>query len=120
MGATSEPAGWTSDFRELVGTLDAELHDLTALDQSHVIYDRDEYAAAQSLAKDLREQGANGIVYQSVRFPEGGAVAVFWPDIAGIPIQGQHFSYYWNGSSVTLVKNLTTKEVFEVITGNDP
>ena len=28
MAATDEPAGWTSDFRELVGSVDADLHDI--------------------------------------------------------------------------------------------
>lgn len=115
MAATSEDPGWDSDFRELVGTLDAELHDIadSALFPEH--YHPDSYAAPQALARDLRESGSNGVHYQSVRYPDGRAVALFWPDVAGIPAQGQHFSYYWDGTQVTLVKDLGTGDVFSVV-----
>jgi hypothetical protein len=32
-----------------------------------------------------------------VRYPKGLAAAVFWPDVAGIPVQGRHLCYRWNG-----------------------
>lgn len=115
MAATAEPPGWTSDFRELVGILDAELHDVRNVAQSDAIYSRDDYSSSQRLALELRDQGSNGVVYRSVRFPDGYAVALYWPDIAGIPAQGQHFSYFWDGVSATQVKNLATGEVFELI-----
>lgn len=115
MAATGEPAGWTSDFRELVGTLDVELHDVRGVAQSDAIYSPDDYSASQGLALKLRDEGSNGVVYRSVRFPDGNAVALYWPDVAGIPAQGQHFSYYWDGACTSQVKNLTTGDVFELI-----
>lgn len=118
MASTSEDPGWVSDFRELVGALDAELHDVTTVPLSDAIYDKDDYTASQALAGELRTQEANGIIYTSVRYPEGLAVALFWPDIAGIPTQGQHFSYYWDGATVSLVKNLSSGEVYNIIEEN--
>lgn len=115
MAATAEEPGWVSDFRELVGTVDAELHDVTNVPQSDAIYDKDNYLASQQLASDLRGKGSNGVVYTSVRYPAGLAVALFWPDIAGIPTQGQHFSYYWDGAAVSQVKNLASGKVFNII-----
>ena len=115
MAATDEPAGWTSDFRELVGSLDAELHDVMDTSVYAAIYHPEDYAASQVLAIDLRSQNSNGLVYQSVRYPEGTAVALFWPDVAGIPRQGQQFSYHWDGSKVSLVKDLTSGDVFSVL-----
>lgn len=115
MAATDEPAGWTSDFRELIGSLDAELHDVMDTSVYAAIYHPEDYAASQMLAIDLRSQNSNGLVYQSVRYPEGTAVALFWPDVAGIPRQGQQFSYHWDGSKVSLVKNLTSGDVFSVL-----
>lgn len=114
MAATSEAPGWVSDFRELVGTLDAQLHDVSGASEFQDLYHPNDYASSQALARRLRENGSNGIHYQSVRYPEGRAVALFWPDIAGIPVQGQHFSYYWDGSKVSAVKNLGTGDVFSV------
>ncbi len=115
MSATRESSGWTSDFRELIGTLDADLHDVRDVAQTDAIYSADDYSASQDLALELREQGSNGVVYRSIRFPDGSAVALYWPDIAGIPTQGQHFSYFWNGDSVTQVKNLSSGEVFDIV-----
>ena len=114
MAATAEAPGWVSDFRELVGRLDADLHDLTGVPLSDPIYHEDDYSASQKLAAELQGKGSNGIVYTSVRYPEGQAVALFWPDVAGIPVQGQHFSYYWDGAQVSRVRNLTTGDVFSV------
>lgn len=115
MAATSEEPGWVSDFRELVGSLDAELHDLRETPLTDPIYDETDYAIPQTVGAELRGKGSNGLVYTSVRYPDGLAVALFWPDIAGIPTQGQHFSYFWDGAKVSKVKNLTTGDVFSVV-----
>ncbi len=115
MAATNEPPGWVSDFRELVGALDTELFDVTDQSSFAELYLPDDYSASQDLGARLRGSNANGILYQSVRYPEGLAVALFWPDIAGIPKQGQHFSYYWDGTTVSLVKNLNSGAVFSVV-----
>ncbi|MGI9402805.1 MAG: RES family NAD+ phosphorylase [Rhizobiaceae bacterium] len=115
MRDTKELEGWTSEFRELVGTLDAELHDITDTAAFADYYHPDDYTASQGLAARLRSDNSDGIVYGSVRYSEGSAVALFWPDVAGIPVQGQHFSYYWDGASVSRVRNLTTGDVFTVI-----
>ena len=115
MAATSEELGWVSDFRELIGTLNADFHDISDLPQSDPIYDPNDYSLSQTMAGILRAQNSNGIMYRSVRYPDGQAAAIFWPDIAGITNQGQHFSYYWDGNTVSKVKNLTTGDVFLVV-----
>lgn len=115
MMATSEAPGWVSDFRELIGSVDSELHDISDTSQFKDAYHSDDYAASQVLAKNLREKSSNGILYSSVRYPEGQAIALFWPDVAGIPKQGQHFSYYWDGTHVTQVKNLNSGAVFSIV-----
>jgi hypothetical protein len=118
MASTDEEPGWTSDFRELVGTLDARLHDVRASPDYDDIHAPDDLSNAQTLASQLRsgstDAPSDGIIYRSVRYPEGEAVALFWPDVAGIPQQGEHFSYYWNGHAVSGVKNLTTGDVFSI------
>ena len=118
MAATAEEPGWTSDFRELVGALDADLHDLTDTDVFAELYNPENYAKPQSLGGQLRQAESNGILYESVRYPEGQAVAIFWPNVAGIPKQSQHFSYYWDGTVVSQVKNLNSGEVFEIVEEN--
>lgn len=115
MAATSEEPGWVSDFQELVGSLDEKLHDLRATPLTDPIYDETDYAVPQAVGAKLRGEGSNGLVYTSVRYPDGLAVALFWPDIAGIPTQGQHFSYFWDGAQVSKVKNMTNGDVFSVV-----
>ena len=100
MTATDEEPT-TANFRELVGSIDADLHDLRGTDAFESALDANDYIAAQSLARELRRnQDSNGIVYPSVRHPGGDAVAVFWPNVVGIPVQGRHLCYRWNGRRV--------------------
>lgn len=113
MAATREPAGWTSDFRELVGTLKAELHDLRTGDYA-VCLEPDDYAVGQGLARTLRAGGSNGVVYPSVRQAGGQCVAAFYPDVVGIPAQGRHLSYYWDGERVSRIQDLTSGTVYGV------
>ena len=111
MLATAEPAGWTSQFRELVGAVDTELDDVSGLaDLLHP----DDYSASQRFGAARRTAGSNGIFWPSLRYEGGNCVAVFWPDVVPIPTQGSHFAYYWNGSAVDYVKRLDTGETMSV------
>ena len=65
--------------------------------------DPDDYGAAQALGRRLRDAASPGIVYPSVRRAGGQAVAVFWPDVVGIPVQGPHFAYHWDGARIDKV-----------------
>jgi RES domain. len=53
-------------------------------------------------------EGAEGILYPSARAPDGLCVALFWPDVAGAPAQGDHFAFEWDGSRVSRIHNLAT------------
>jgi hypothetical protein len=93
-----EPA--SADSRELVDRSTRSLHDLRTDARFAACLDPDpaRYPVAQSLARSLRnEHGSNGIVYPSVRHAKGVAIAAFWPDVVGIPVQGRHLCYRWNG-----------------------
>lgn len=100
MKATAEEPALMS-YRELILQVDAQLHDLRDNPEIQSTLDPDDYAVAQTLARELRQNHASeGIVFPSVRHPEGEAVAAFWPDVLGIPAQGRHLCYRWNGSRV--------------------
>ena len=111
MLATAEPPGWTSQFRELIGSVDADLDDVSGRDDS---LDPDTYAASQIFGAERRGAGSNGIFWPSVRFVGGNCIAAFWPDVVPIPTQGAHFAYHWNGTAVDFVKKLDTGEVWQV------
>ena len=51
------------------------------------------------MGRAARLAGADGLVYCSVRYPAGEAVALFWPDCITLPVrQARHLLYRWNGS----------------------
>lgn len=109
MAASREAPGWTSQFRLLVGRLDLDLHDVRGIDACHA---PDDYEASQRLGRRLRAQGANGVVYRSVRCPGGECAAVFWPDLVPLPVQADHFDYHWDGARVDKVRNCRTSAIF--------
>ena len=100
MRATDE-AALNADYRELIGTVHTSLHDLRGDLQFATALDPTNYAPSQVLARRLRDaENSNGIIYPSVRYPEGEAIAVFWPDVVSIPTQGRHLCYRWDGNHV--------------------
>ena len=61
----------------------------------------DDYAASQAFARARRAEGANGIVYDSVRHPGGQCLAVFRPKLIAPCKQGPHVCFVWDGSAIT-------------------
>jgi hypothetical protein len=116
MARTREAPGWTSQFREIIMSVDADLYDLRHLAGEPVpALNADSYAASQALAHQLRGAGADGIAYPSVRHPGGECVALFYPDCASNPLQGRHFDYHWDGQRVDLVRDAGSGSVFRVV-----
>ncbi|WP_420818845.1 RES family NAD+ phosphorylase [Oceaniglobus ichthyenteri] len=111
MRATAEPAGWTSQFRELIGSLDATMDDVTGQDD---LLHPEIYGPSQIFGAQRRAAGSNGITWPSVRYSGGSCIAAFWPDVVAIPTQGAHFAYHWNGQAVDYVKKLDTGEIMRV------
>ena len=100
MRATNEEPS-KQDFRELVGSIDSSVHDLRNDAGFKSVLDPNDYAGSQILARRLRDnQNSNGIVYPSVRYHQGEAIAAFWPDVVSIPVQARHLCYRWDGARV--------------------
>lgn len=116
MTRTKELEGWTSQFREIIMSVSANLHDLREqADDNADILDRDDYAASHTLARHLKAAVSDGVVYPSVRHPGGQCVGLFYPDGASAPIQGRHLDYHWDGMRVDLVRDAGSGAVFRVI-----
>lgn len=111
MASTREDAGWTSQFRLLVGSVEADLTDVN--DVPGVLHASD-YGLSQKAGAEIRASGSDGLVWKSVRCAGGECLGAFWPDVVSIPVQSSHFSYHWNGDRVDFVKRLDTGEVLEV------
>lgn len=100
MRRTNEPAA-DAQFRELTCQVSARLHDLRSGGFENCLLP-DDWTSAQALAAALRASGSDGIVYPSVRWTAGHAVALFWPNLIRLPIvQARHLHYHWDGAKVT-------------------
>ena len=104
--ASGMEPGWLSEVRQLVGSLDAVLLDLRGGDFAALL-DPDDYGPSQAFARERRGAGADGIVYPSVRYAPGQCIAAFYPDVVGVPAQGDHFRYFWDGRRVVYARKIT-------------
>ena len=92
------------DLRVYLVDLVGELHDLRGRRLTHpLIYRTDSYAVSQNLAKVLRNDGSNGIVYDSVRHEGGECAAVFRPRLLSNCRQERHLCYVWDGVRIETV-----------------
>jgi RES domain-containing protein len=100
MRATAEPAG-DADFRELTCRIGGAMHDLRKADPEGCLAP-DDWAPGQALGRRVRAEGADGVVYRSVRAATGLAAGLFWPDGVTLPVlQARQLRYRWDGSRMT-------------------
>lgn len=112
MAATAQPAGWTSQFRELVLDVRADLYDLRG-QAADALLDPEDYQAAQAFGAAIRAADGEGIAYPSVR-GEGDCAGLFYPDLAEAPVQARHLDYHWDGTTVDLIRDAGDGTVFRV------
>lgn len=93
--------GWFHDevlYKAYHCNLSGNLYDLTG--SSHPALDPDPqvgYPAGQRLAKELFEAGEIGVLYPSVRHPDGVCAAVFVPQAVQNVTPGAQWRLVWNG-----------------------
>jgi hypothetical protein len=115
MRQTAQKPGWTSDFRELVGNLSVNLHDIRGGTAEYApLLHPDDYTQSQPFAAALRKSGSNGLVWNSVRYTAGLAAGVFRPNLVAAPSQGRQLCYFWNGNRVDRVRDLGSGQIFAV------
>ena len=101
--ATDEPAQ-ELDMRVYAVDLDGALHDIRGLRDNHpALYHPESYAMAQAFARDLRADGSEGIVYQSVSHDGGECAAVFRPRLLSNCRQERHLCYVWDGAAIATI-----------------
>ena len=67
------------------------------------VYSLTDYTQSQRLGAELRERGADGIAYDSVRREGGECVAVFRPRCVGPARPVKHLIFRWDGSAIVAV-----------------
>ena len=88
--------------------LDADLHDIRAMRDSHpAYYHPTSYAMSQELGRALRDAGSDGVVYRSVRDEGGECAAVFRPRLLSNCRQERHLCYVWDGRVISTIYDKT-------------
>lgn len=100
LAATSEPPVDIT-MRTYVSGVHGMLHDIRG--GWPAVHDPASYAASQKLGARLREEGSNGLAYDSVRRKGGECAALFYPDLASPCVQGKHLMYRWDGARIAQV-----------------
>jgi hypothetical protein len=116
MTRTGEQPGWTSQFREIVMDVEAQLHDIRSKAAYSAALDPADYSESQALGQRLKDMDSDGIVYPSIRKADGECVALFYPDLAGNVRQGRHLDYHWDGQRVDMVRDAGVGAVYRVLT----
>ena len=105
MARTKEPAGWTSQFRELRLNVAARLHDLRGGDALYAsTLDPTDQSAGRQFGALLRAARSEGVVYPSRRYKGGECVGLFYPDRASNAVEARRLDYHWDGARVDLVR----------------
>jgi len=93
--ATNERA-YDADYSELTAAIHGELAAAPA-----DCLAPDDWTPGQKFGAKIRADGADGVLYPSVRYPAGLAAALFWPDCVSLPIrQEKQFRYHWDGEKM--------------------
>ncbi len=99
LSATHEPRGSEVEMRVLVSSqIDEKFHDIRR--GYPELHHPEDYAPSQTFARSVRADGANGLIYNSVRADEAPCLAVFRPKAIPRPRQGPHLRYHFDGSRI--------------------
>lgn len=89
------------DMRVYAVELVGRLHDLRGRAASFpLVYSRDSYGPPQELAMRIRDEGWDGLAYDSVRRDGGECAAVFRPRLLAGARQERHLCYVWDGERI--------------------
>ena len=94
-------------MRHITAVIDATFNDIRGRrDQAPDLYHPENYKASQAFGVRLRDNGANGIAYDSVRRTTGTCVVVFRPRLVLNAADAGHFAYHWAGQPEPEVRPL--------------
>jgi len=97
----------TVQMRLYRADFDALFHDIRpALPEYDPYHDPLSYRASQAFARELFEDGSNGILYRSVRYRGGECLACFRPPLVMNVQSGPYFSYTWTGGTTPKIRLL--------------
>jgi RES domain-containing protein len=93
-------------YQALLADFSASFHDLRGADAWDDCLAADSYVASQALAAELLDAGSMGVIYPSVRRPEGTNLACFRPALVGNVRKGHAYRLTWAGSPLPAIEPL--------------
>jgi RES domain-containing protein len=91
-------------YQCLLADFTATFHDLRGQNACPKCLDPASYETSQALALELLDSGSMGIIYPSVRRPEGTNLACFRPALVGNVRKGLAYRLTWAGSPTPVVE----------------
>jgi RES domain-containing protein len=91
-------------YQCLLADFTAGFHDLRGLDAFSACLDPRSYVASQQLAAGLLAMGSMGVIYPSVRRPQGTNLACFRPALVGNVRKGLAYRLTWAGSPIPVIE----------------
>jgi RES domain-containing protein len=91
-------------YQCLLADFTASFHDLRGADAWDACLAPGSYISSQKLANELLDMGSMGVIYPSVRHPEGTNLACFRPALVGNVRKGQAYRLTWAGSPIPQVE----------------
>lgn len=102
-----EPAG-EIEMRVYCAEIQGEFTDIREQQKNlPAVYDLSDYTESQTFARKIRSDGGSGIVFTSVRYPDGENVAVFIPKSVKRCRDHKYLKYRWDGSRITDICELS-------------
>ncbi|MGN8160378.1 RES family NAD+ phosphorylase [Salinisphaera sp. SWV1] len=94
------------EMRLYVGMLQTALHDGLDGALPASVLDPDSYEISQAWGRALRDDGAYGLTYPSVRYAGGRCAALFRPPAIGPVTQSAHYQFVFDGEDISQVVQL--------------
>jgi hypothetical protein len=96
--ATTQEPDTEITMREYINEVVLPVADIRGSDFDN-LHQPNSYDASQAFAKQQLLEGANGLLYRSVRLAGGECCAIFKPKALSSATQGCHLRYVWNGNA---------------------
>jgi RES domain-containing protein len=91
-------------YQSMLADFSATFHDLRGANGYAGCLDPRSYVESQELAAELLDAGSMGVIYPSVRRPEGTNLACFRPALVGNVRKGQAYRLTWAGSPIPSIE----------------
>jgi hypothetical protein len=98
------------ELRLYLADFSAPFHDIRSGERAFApCYAPDSYVESQVFGRALLEAGSNGVVYRSVRDPDGECLAAFRPPLVQRVRVAAHYEFRFEGTATPRIVRLQTK-----------